>query len=114
MAITLVDDTASISTTEYSIIGDTTSGVPLSNTTDVIGQIKIRLSAMAAGDEYRIRAYETVGGVQGVVYDVSRFGAQSETILVIPSLIYGNGYDVTVIKVAGTDRTIGWSYCTVA
>jgi hypothetical protein len=109
MGITLVNDSATISTTEYSLPADTTTGVPTSQTDDCLLQVWIDFGAMAAGDEYEWRLYEKVNaGTQRLVQVGRVMGAQSSP-LVLPTLILGDGWDVTVKKIAGTDRSIGWS-----
>lgn len=105
--------TATISTTEYSLV---TPGTTLANdTTDGIYQVFIDFSAMAAGDEYQIFIKEKVvsGGSQKTIYSATLEGVQSAPF-VTPSLILVHGWDVTVDKTAGTDRSISWSIRQVA
>jgi hypothetical protein len=104
---------ASIGATEYSII---TPGTTLANdTTDGVFQVFLDFSAMAGGDEYLIQIYEkcTSGGTKRVIYASTLEGAQSG-LWVSPSLILMHGWDVTIDKIAGTDRTIAWSVRQVA
>lgn len=113
MAITLTNGSATIGVTEYSLPSVSTTRV--AQTDDCILQPFIDVSAMAAGDEYRIRIYERVnGGTQRVVYESSLLGAQGSPIFAAPSLIVGDGWDVAVQKIAGTDRAIAWSLRKVA
>lgn len=109
MAITFTNDSASISTTEYSLPTDSTSRT--AQTTDCILQTFIDFSAMAAGDEYVVKFYEKYdsAGTQRLVEQWSLSGAQARPMFTMPSMIVGEGWDVTVTKVAGTDRTIYWS-----
>jgi len=107
MAITITSNSASISTTEYSLPNNSTTLT--AQTDDVILQVWIDFANMASGDEYRIKIYEKINaGTARVVYDSTVEGAQSSPF-VSPSLVVGEGWDVTVIKVAGTDRSIPWS-----
>lgn len=104
---------ATISTIEYSLV---TPGTTLANdTTDGVYQIFIDPTNLLAGDEYWIRVYEKVtsGGSKLNIYTSVLEGAQS-TPFVTPSLILLHGWDVTVQKVAGTDRSISWSIRQVA
>ena len=104
---------ASISTTEYSLV---TPGTTLaSDTTDGVYQVFIDFSNMAAGDEYNIEIKEkvTAGGTQFSIYASQLEGAQTSPF-VTPSLILMHGWDVTVNSVAGTARTITWSIRQVA
>lgn len=106
MALTTVQDSASISTTEYSLPADTTTGVPTSQTDDCMLQVSLRIASMAAGDRFRVRVYETINAGQVVVFDATIAAAVPS--LVTPALVVSQGWDVTVIKEAGTDRTVHW------
>lgn len=105
----IVDNSASISTTEYSLPNNSTTLTP--QTDDALLQVWIDFAAMTAGDEYEWKLYEKVNGggaTQRVIARGLLVGAQSHPV-VTPSLIVVHGWDVTVKKLAGTDRTIGWS-----
>lgn len=105
---------ATISTTEYSIV---TPGTTLaSDTTDGVFQVFIDFAALTAGDEYEIAVKEkaTSGGTQRVIFKGTVAGAQGSPIWVSPSLILMHGWDVTIDKIAGTDRSISWSIRQVA
>jgi hypothetical protein len=110
MAITFVEDSATISTTEYSLPAD--GAGPTAQVDDCLLQVWIDFANMAAGDEYRVRLYEKVNGAgatQRIADQWSLVGAQARAAFVMPTVIVGNGWDVTVTKIAGTDRSIGWS-----
>lgn len=110
MALGITGNSATIGTTEYSIPAATTSGVPTSQTDDCVLQCWIDLGAMAAGDSFQVKVYEKVnGGTQRTVYVATLVGAQTDAAFVLPSLFLGEGWDVTLKKIAGTDRSIGWS-----
>jgi len=109
MAITLTGGSATISTTEISMPTGTTysSGSPQSST--VILQLFIDPVNVVAGDQFRIRIYEKVnGGTQQVVYEAFLSGVPTG-LLVLPTLILGEAWDATLLKISGTDRSIGWS-----
>lgn len=111
------EDSASISTSEYSLPNDSTSLTSI--TDDGIYQIFIDFNAMVAGDQYEVKVYEKVqsGGSQFVVYHAyvtGLDGGMDGGVLVLPSLVLVNGWDVTVKRLAGSDRTIGWSIRKVA
>jgi len=78
--------------------------------TDAIIQVYVDPANMAVGDEYVLRVYETVrsGGTKRVVEEWTLMGAQSEA-LVTPSMLVMHGWDVTLQKVAGTDRAFDLS-----
>lgn len=110
MAISeLYGNSASISTTEYSLTNNATGVV--AQTTDCIMQGFVDLNAMAAGDEYLLKVYEKIssGGAQRVVFNAYFANAQAQPIFPLPSLIMLHGWDVAMTKKAGTDRTIAWS-----
>lgn len=111
MALTFTNDSATISTTEYSLPADTTTGVPTSQTTDGVFQFFIDFANMIAGDQYEVKLYEKTdsGGTQRLVETWVFTGAQGKPMFVMPSLILGEGWDVTVKRLAGSDRTVAWS-----
>lgn len=117
MTITVAafEGSETISTTEHSLTTDTAG--PDTDTTAGVFQAFLDLNALAAGDEFLFRVYETVattGGTQRVVYSATFAGAQSTPIWVSPSLILGVGWDMTLDKIAGTDRAIVWRIAEVA
>jgi hypothetical protein len=105
------ESSASISTSEYSMPAATTTGVPTSQTADGIYQLFLDLNALAAGDQFELKIYEKVqsGGTQRLLDSALFVGVQSKPNFVMPSLILLHGWDMTLKKIAGTDRTIGWS-----
>ena len=109
MALTYVNDSATIGTTEYFLASDSTAKTD--QTDDSILQAWIDFGAMASGDQYRVRVYEKVNGAgatQRVIIESILTGAQSSPF-VSPALMVGEGWEVSVTKLAGTDRSIGWS-----
>jgi hypothetical protein len=100
--------TETISTTEHSMTTD--SAGPDVDTTAGIFQAFIDLNALAAGDEFVFKAYEKVrtGDTQRLVYTATFRDAQGTPVWVSPTLILGVGWDMTLDKIAGTDRAINW------
>ncbi len=100
--------TETVGTTEHSLTTDTSG--PDADTSAGIYQAFIDLSGMASGDGYLVRCYEKVrtGDTQRVVFSRQFDGAQSEPIAATPTLILGVGWDFTIVKTGGTDRTINW------
>lgn len=114
MAITAAfENSASISTTEYSLPSNSTTLTP--QTDDGVFQVFLDLAAMVAGDQYEVKIKEKVtsAGTQRVIYEATITGTMAPT-WVSPSLVLLHGWDVTVKKLAGTDRSIGWSIRKVA
>jgi hypothetical protein len=107
------ESSATIGTTERSLPADTTTGVPTSQTDDGTMQIWLDLNALALGDEFEMNFYEKVGSgtTQRKVFDPIRFvGPQtSNPIYVSAAFMVRHGWDVTLKKIAGTDRAIPWS-----
>ncbi len=100
-------DNATISTTEYSLPADTTSGVPTSQTTaGTLGGF-IDFFAVAAGDSYDVRLYEKVNG--GTQRLVATWVVDYAQIFTIPEYRVSEGWDLTVDRTAGSDRSIRWS-----
>jgi len=109
MPITYTNDSATISTTEYSLPAKQAG--PTSQTTVGVFQFFIDLANMDAGDQYQIRIYEKydANGSQRLMEEWIVTGAQSKPLFPTPSFMLGEGWDITMKKLAGTDRTIYWS-----
>ena len=109
MAITeAYTGTATISTAEYSLVNNSTT---LASSTNVgVYQVYMDFAAMASGDGYNIEIKEktTSGGTQRSIYTAQIEGVQTSPF-VTPTLVLMHGWDVTVNKVTGTDRSISWS-----
>ena len=106
--------TETVTTTEWSLTGDDNSLAAI--TTDGIYQCFLDLNALAAGDLYVFRVYEKVlsGSTQRLVFSATFGGAQGEPVWVSPSLILIHGWDMALLKLAGTDRAIDWSIRSIA
>jgi len=106
--------TATISSTEYSLVSNSTTLA--SNTDDGVYQVFVDFGNMAAGDEYEVVVKEKViaASTQDIVFKANVVGVQGSPAWVTPSLIFMHGWDVTVKKIAGTDRSISWSIRKVA
>lgn len=93
-----------VGSTELSIISGTTT--LQTNTTKGIRGLFLDASNMAKGDEYEVRIYDKVisTGTKRLAYRQTLSDAQSE-IIVFPDLFLYNGWDMTIKKNAGTDRT---------
>ena len=109
----LYTGSASISTTEYSLTNNSTTIA--TKTDDGPIQVFLDLNALAAGDAYTFTVYEKVAsaGTQRVLWRSYFRDAQTEPHWVSPSILVTHGWDVTLDRTAGTDRTIAWSIRTV-
>lgn len=105
---------ATIGSSEYFIAAASTT--PSYQTTDGVYQLYLELNNLADGDTFRLRAYEKIssGGTVGTVFEEYFGGAQATRLFVTPSLIFLHGWDFSLTKIAGTDRSIAWSIRQVA
>lgn len=96
----------SVSVTELSITGGTSS---IQAITDAgVYQLFLDLSPMAAGDVFEIKLYEKVrsASTQRVCQTWTVAHAQGDPNWVSDSFLLLNGWDFTIKKLSGTDRTI--------
>ena len=118
MAITQAyTNSQTVSTTEHSLPNDNTYSSASPMTASGVYQVFVDLSAMAAGDEFELKVYEKISGsgsTQRLVYVKNFLGSCAMPLQVTPSLILIHGWDVTLKKIAGTDRSIEWSIRKVA
>lgn len=108
MTIAFTANSATIGATEFSLPANTTTGVPTSQTDDHFEQCKVYFVSTVAGDIFEVKIYEKVLTTQRVSYSF-RVRGPTSTIYTIPGEILGEGYDITVKKIAGTDRVVEWS-----
>ncbi len=101
--------TETVTNDEWSLTGDDTSLDAIA--TDGIYQVFLELNNLAAGDVFEFKVYEKViaGSTQRLVYSSTFSGVQGEPVFVTPSLILMHGWEMTLNKLAGTDRAISWS-----
>jgi hypothetical protein len=106
--------TATIGITEWSLTGNdsTLDAIAL----DGVFQPHLDLSALDAGDVYKLTVYETVvaGGTQRVTHVATFAGIQGEPHWVGPSFLLLHGWDMSMVKISGADRSISWSLRMVA
>jgi hypothetical protein len=102
-----------VSTTEISFVSGTTSLQTI--TTDGVYQLWLDPSNMLKADEYRIRGYEKAlsGTTKRSFVSWTLMGAQNDCFCT-PTFILMNGWDFTIIKIAGTDRAFSASIRQVA
>ena len=107
-------DGVTVGATELSIVSGTTTLQTV--TDDGVYQLWVDAGNMVKADEFAIRIYEKVegtGGTKKVVFKATLLGAQSE-IWVSPTLVLINGWDMTLQKIAGTDRAFDASIRKIA
>lgn len=107
-------NSATISTTEYFLASNSTTATY--QTTDGVYQLFLDLSALANGDEYRLNVYEKIssGGTARRVASWVIKDAQVDAHYATPALIFLHGWEFSLTKLTGTDRSIPWSIRSVA
>lgn len=105
-----VDTGTTIGTTEWSLTNDAAYSGATPITTEAMVQALILFSSMVAGDQFEVKLYEKVysAASQSVLYSAVVSGPQARP-LVTPAIILKHGWDFTVTKLAGTDRSVAWS-----
>jgi hypothetical protein len=106
---------ATIGTTERSCPNDGAYNSANGITDDGVYQVFLDTTAMGIPDQFQVRIYEKCRSTdsQQVIYEAILTGLVAGT-WVSPSLILVHGWDVTLKKLAGTDRAIAWSIRKVA
>lgn len=106
--------TSTIGTTEWSL-SNNSSTIATQGTSGVY-QVFCDLNAVAAGDVFELKGYEKalIGSTQRVVFSARFSGAQSAPLWASPSLVLMKGWDFSLKKISGTDRSIIWSVRSVA
>jgi len=109
MAITTQEGTSTIGTAEFSLPAGSTTLTP--QTTAGVYQLFLDLSNMTATEAYQITIYEKVksAGTQRVAYQTTVYGVKTNTAWASPALALINGWDMTVKKLQGTDRSFDYS-----
>lgn len=109
MAITFTEQTAlSVTATEVSLVTGTT---PAAQTNDCLIQVMVDgVTNMVKGDEFLLKIYEKArsGGTQRVCFQATLSDAQSE-LFVTPTLLMGNGWDVTMTRISASSRSFDTS-----
>jgi hypothetical protein len=116
MAITeAFQSSATIGTSEYWLAAaSTTQGSGQS--VDGAHQLFLELNNLAAGDVYRVKAWDAIssGGTARVIFEETIAGPVATPLYVTPTLIQMHKWDFSVVKVSGTDRSIAWSIRKIA
>lgn len=108
-AILFTDGSASITGTEYFLASNSTSQTPQTNKCELT--VVLDFVNMIAGDQYRIRIYERVDGgtgAQQVIYESTVTGVQAQ-LVVLPPLVVGDNWEVSLKRISASSRTIQWS-----
>lgn len=78
------------------------------DTTDGVFQAFVDLNALVAGDVFEFRVYEKAyaAQTQRLVYSARFANVQAQPMWVSPAMCLGTGWDMVLIRIAGSDRTI--------
>ncbi len=106
MAFSFTDNSATIGTTEFFLASNSTTKT--SQTDDCLLTVTLDFVNMVAGDQYQIKIYEKINTNERTFVLAIVTGAQANP-WVSPTLQMGNGWEVGITKLAGTDRSIGWT-----
>jgi hypothetical protein len=103
MAFTFTEFSVSVGATPISLTnGNTTIAA---NTLNELVAAYVEIDAMAAGDEFEVRLLEKTRGASTQVQRQAWRMPFGENLLETPLFILGNGWDFTILKISGTDRT---------
>lgn len=101
---------STIGTTEFSIINGNTT-FPAAETMNGSVILIVDVGALLAGDHYQVAKYEKAHDSDAQIKEILANlvgvipGARFETY----PMTMGNGWDFTLKKIAGTDRSLGYS-----
>ncbi len=109
MALELYSGTQAVDGTEWSMTTDTAG--PDADTTAGKYQPVVDAVNLAAGDVYQIALYEKAraADTQRLAQVWILTGAQASPLWIGPEVTLMHGWDFTLKKLAGSDRTITWS-----
>lgn len=111
-----ITGTETVTTTEHSLATDTSYDTGDAQTDDGVYEVVLDLSALAIGDKFELKLYEKVssGGTQRKCRSWLFPHAQTNPHPIVYLGVLLHGWDVTLDKIAGTDRSISWSIRKVA
>jgi hypothetical protein len=98
-----------VGTTQYFLASASTTATY--QTTDGCYQLWLEVNNLANGDEYQVRVYEKIssGGTARIAMEWTISHAQTQPLWVTPTLMLIHGWEFSLTKLAGTDRSIAWS-----
>lgn len=111
MPLTFTQNSASISTTEYSFMQNAaySANSPITRNAEVQGEIS--LAAMTGADVYRFRMYRKTLGTSEVVYEhTTPAGVQPGPFLFPKMMVSSEGWDATGLLITGSAKILSWSF----
>lgn len=112
MALTeYYSNTGTVSTTELSLLTNATYSSASPQTADGVYYVMLDINAVTYGDQFEVKMYEkvTAAGTQRLVETWIFDGAQQSTVWTVFTPPLMHGWDITVKKIAGVDRSMSWS-----
>lgn len=111
MAFSEITGSETVSTTEWSLVTDTSYAVGDASTTEGVYELWAEIASIAVGDTFVFRAYEKVqsGSTQRLHEEWTINGPPSGAALRTVAFHFKHGWDFTCLKTAGTDRVVTWS-----
>lgn len=97
--------------TSLAVNGGSTASAGVQNLTNKgVYSLFLSSTAMVKGDEYRWRVYEkpSTGATQRLIMSGTLSDAQSEAT-VIPHLMLGLGFNMTLQRISATSRAFNWT-----
>ncbi len=108
MATPAYEGTATIGTTEWSLTTNTAG--PDAQTAAGTYAVDLDLSTLAAGDLFELRLYEkTLSTSSQILHESWLLRSGSAPGHICPATMLIHGWDFTLVKISGTDRSISWS-----
>lgn len=107
MGINTGSTSPTVGTTPYGVMSQSTSITY--QTTDAIVQLFIDINAIAAGDEFKVKGLEKIDGTNARTFYEANIAPQTNKGWVSPMFIMTNGWEFTIEKVTGTDRSLPFS-----
>lgn len=102
-------NTQSITTTEHSLPNDATFSTGITNPGKFRTKILVPSAAVAA-DTFRVKGYAEVNGQTiAAMWDFIIAGNGTAYVVDCPDVESAEDWDVTIIKLTGTDRTFHWT-----
>lgn len=115
MAITeAFQNSGTIGTTEFYLASNSTTKTD--QTTDGVFQLFLDLNAVTTADVFQIRVYERIssGGTTRCCEEWTVSGNSNTPHYATPAMIFMHGWEFSLKKISGTDRSIAWSIRSVA
>ena len=111
MPLSEITGTETVTSTEWSLVTDTSYAESDGSTDDGVVQLYLDLDDMVAGDELQIRFYEDTrsGDTQRTMEEWSFFGDQPYPGQPFPHFTVMHQWDFTAKVIAGTSIIVTWS-----